>query len=146
MVRHANESDIPALVAMGRPFAEYSAIPAEYSPRHTESMLRLLMQTGAVLVEEEAGAIRGSLWGLMAPLWFTASRVAAEMALWVVPEHRGQGVAAILINAFEQWGKENGASYVSMTDLSIGGSYPAGEMFDRLGYVVTERARIKEVR
>ena len=146
MVRHANESDVPALVARGRPFAEYSAIPAEYSPEHTESILRLLMQTGVVLVEEESGAIRGSLWGLMVLLWFIASRVAAEMALWVIPEHRGQGVAASLISAFEQWGKENGASYVSMTDLSISESYPAGEMFDRLGYVVTERARIKEVR
>ena len=61
------------------------------------------------------------------------------------PEHRGSKLAIKLLREFERWGKERGASHVVMSDLVIEGGTPAGQLFEKLGYVLVERSHVKGV-
>lgn len=145
MIRRAVEEDIPILLAMGQQFSAYTAVTAPYSPNHTDALLRHLLEHGAVFVSEnERGVLDGGIIGMMAPIWYVEAFAAAELALWVMPDKRGAGIARELIATFEAWGKEQGATHYSMSDLCIGGAYPAGKLFESLGYRPFERSQIKE--
>ena len=145
MIRRATDSDIPALLAMGEQFAPYVGW-GTYSPERSEAMIRALLTSGAVFVSETDGRIDGAILGTMTPIWYAQEDAAAELALWVVPDSRGGRVARELVAAFEGWAKERGAQFITMSDLRIGDEYPAGALFERLGYRVIERSHTKEVR
>ena len=144
MVRHAQETDLPLLLGKGRKFAIYTGLPTPFSPQATERMIRYLLESGVVLVSETDGVVDGAILGIVAPIWYVGAFTAAELALWVIPDRRSRGVARSLIEAFEAWGREQGVDYFTMSDLSVDGTYPAGGMFERLGYRPFERAHIKE--
>lgn len=152
MIRLLEKEDIPPLVEMGRAFAALVDKPVTYSPERTESVLIAMMENATpgapnsvVFVFEEAGIIEGVILGAMAPVWFAEEWAAIEVALWVQPDSRGGKIARKLIEAFEAWGKSMGASFSTMSDLCIGGEYPASGLFERLGYRQAERSWIKEV-
>jgi len=67
--------------------------------------------------------------------------IATEMALWVDPEFRGQGIATQLIEAFEFWAKRLNCSAVILSDMSDG----FGELYTKKGYSLHERAYLKEI-
>ena len=96
------------------------------------------------LVSETDGVVDGAILGMVAPIWYVGALTASELALWVSPDRRSKGVARSLIEAFEDWGREQGVEYFTMSDLSVDGTYPAGGMFEHMGYKPFERAQIKE--
>ena len=144
MIRNARETDLLLLLGMGWKFAIYTGLPTPFSPQATERMIRYLMENGVVLVSETDGVVDGAIMGMVAPIWYVGAFTASELALWVVPERRSSGIAKALIAAFEDWGREQGVEYFTMSDLSVDGTYPAGGMFERMGYRTFERAHIKE--
>ena len=144
MVRRAQETDLLLLLGMGWKFAIYTGLPTPFSPQATERMIRYLMENGVVLVSETDGVVDGAILGMVAPIWYVGALTASELALWVSPDRRSKGVARSLIEAFEAWGREQGVEYFTMSDLSVDGTYPAGGMFEHMGYKPFERAQIKE--
>ena len=144
MVRNAQETDLLLLLGMGWKFASYTGLPTPFSPQATERMIRYLMENGVVLVSETDGVVDGAILGMIAPIWYVGAMAASELALWVDPDRRSSGIAKRLIAAFEAWGREQGVEYFTMSDLSVDGTYPAGGMFEHLGYKPFERAQIKE--
>jgi len=144
MIRNAQETDLLRLLDMGWKFAVYTGLPTPFSPESTKRMIEYLMETGVVLVSETDGVVEGAIMGMVAPIWYVGAFTAAELALWVSPDRRTKGVARSLIEAFESWGRDQGVEYFTMSDLSVDGTYPAGGMFERMGYRPFERAHIKE--
>lgn len=148
MVRIIEEKDISSLVKMGAAFAAYAPYDAAYSPIKAETTLRYLLDTGsgaAFIDEDDSGAIRGFIIGAVVPIWYAEVILAVEMALWVQPEARGVRIAKELEEAFRGWAKDQGADYVTMSDLRIAGSYPFRLFFERAGYEEVERALIRRV-
>ena len=145
MIRRAIDTDIPQLLTMGREFAEYLNLGLSYSDERSEKMIRYVLSEGCLFVSETDGRLGGLIGGALAPVWYTDGLVAAEMALWVSPDCRGGRTVRDLIKAFEDWGKSQGAEYISLSDLCIDGEYTTGGMFQRLGYEVVERAHIRRV-
>ena len=144
MIRHAQETDLLLFLGTGWKFASYTGLPTPFSPESAERMIRFLMEKGVVLVSETDGVVEGAIMGMVAPIWYVGAFTAAELALWVSPDRRTKGVARSLIEAFESWGREQSVEYFTMSDLSVDGTYPAGGMFERMGYRPFERAHIKE--
>jgi GNAT superfamily N-acetyltransferase len=144
MIRNAQETDFLRLLDMGWKFAVYTGLPTPFSPESAERMIRFLLETGVVLVSETDGVVEGAIMGMVTPIWYAGAFAAAELALWVSPDRRTKGVARSLIEAFESWGRDQGVEYFAMSDLSVDGTYPAGGMFERMGYRPFERAHIKE--
>lgn len=146
-IRKATLEDMPQLMAMGEQFAQYAPYDVEYSAASTEQFLIGLWNMGGVtLVSEVDGRIAGAICGAISPVWYAPStRIAGELAWWVDPNHRGGRHAIGLVKAFEQWAKDNGASFVSLCDMRINGDYPAGPLFERMGYHTAERTHTKEI-
>lgn len=148
IIRKATHADLDALVALGQRFFAFSRFSAfvEFDREHARSSLAALMERGVLLVAESAGCLAGAIVGLMAPLWFNPTvSVAAELGWWVDERFRGSSAGVKLARAFEQWGRDNGAAVVTMSDLVIEGEAPAGRLFEKLGYQVVERSQIKAV-
>lgn len=146
MIRRATIEDMPHLLVMGEQFAAYAPHRVEYSPEGTAASLSSLMDVGVILVNEIDGEIAGALVGMIAPFWYApSSSIAVELAWWVDPKYRGGGSASRLVKAFEQWGQENGASAISLCDMRHDDEFPAGPLFERMGYRLTERTHIKEL-
>ena len=144
MIRNAQETDLLRLLDMGWKFAVYTGLPTPFSPESAKRMLEYLMVNGVVYVHESDGVLDGAIMGMIAPIWYVGVMAASELALWVDPDRRSSGIAKRLIGAFEAWGREQGVEYFTMSDLSVDGTYPAGGMFERMGYMPFERAHIKE--
>ena len=145
-IRKATPDDIPRLMVMGEQFAKYAPFDVEFSPEGAAAFVAGLMEIGLVLVAEQDGEILGGILGALTPMWYSPSNLmASELAWWVAPEHRGGRAALQLLRAFEDWAKASGAKVITMSDLRIGEDYPAGPLFERMGYRVLERAHIKEI-
>ena len=146
MIRRATADDIPSLLVLGEQFADFAPFGIEYSPEGTAAFITALLDAGLVLVAEQDGVVIGGLLGALAPLWYSPATLAAsELAWWVAPEHRGGRSAIQLLKGFESWARECGAKLVVLSDLRVGDDYPAGQLFERLGYRVSERAHTKEI-
>jgi GNAT superfamily N-acetyltransferase len=146
LLTFVSEEDIPALVSMGRSIAYYNqSYQTEYSPERAEATLRGIMKSGAAIVYKIDDEIVGFIMGMVVPVWYGNTSMAIAIALWVVPEHRGEGITANLVNFFEQWGVEAGASHITIYDVCINNKYPSERVFQTLGYHPVERAHLKEV-
>jgi GNAT superfamily N-acetyltransferase len=145
VIREASPDDFPRLLEMGERFIECTPYGCAYAPDRIVQMLWHLLRQGVVLVAEEDGIVCGALLGMMHDMWCGNDALACELALWVDPARRGAGLATGLVQAFEAWGKEQGAASVCLSDLRAGDGYPAESFLKALGYRDIERMWTKEV-
>lgn len=147
-VRLATVSDVDALVELGRKFVSYSNYSNMISVSDDNIARGLcgILDVGVVFVADKKGVIVGGIAGAMSSLWFAPHvKVATELAWWVREEDRNTPAAVRLLRAFEIWAADQGASHIAMSDLIIQGDAPAGKLFEKLGYTLTERSHIKGV-
>lgn len=136
MIRQANRGDLSTLIELGM------MMHAE-SPRYRRHTFRAdklatlgeqLIDTGIVLLEEEDGEAIGMAIGFVMEQFFTDARLAADLAVYVVPAARGGRAFLRLVKAFEARAVELGADEISLgvsTDIDTEGT--AG-LYQRLGY------------
>lgn len=136
MIRPATLDDIPALIDMARP---------EFEPR-----CRLPGDVGkAILVFGAAvsggGAFvaegKGFILGVIGQTPWSHARVAEEVLLYVVPEHRRSGIAQALVEALEAWARAEGATALRMTAQPGHGAAVA--LYAGLGFEPAEQAFLK---
>jgi GNAT superfamily N-acetyltransferase len=146
-VRRAGLQDAVAILPLAKRFVDRSPY-AQYVTYDEEQARAALLQAlshGAVYVlETEDGRIVGAIMGMMVPWWFSKDVVAAEMGWWVNEDARGQGDA--LRQRFEQWARDMRAPVVSMSDVILDDTTPAGALYERKGYELVERAWLKGLR
>jgi len=147
-VRQAAVSDVDALVELGRNFVWYSSYGSMINVTDDDIARGLcqVLDHGVIFVAERKGEIVGGIAGVMNSLWFAPHvKVGTELAWWVRPDSRNSPAAVRLLRAFESWSAEQGATHVAMSDLVIQGDTPAGKLFEKLGYTLTERSHIRGV-
>ena len=139
-VREATYADLPRLVQLGHQFWKHS--PYEGIADFNEESL---LSYGAALIEEDRSVIftngRGMIGGTLMPLYFGQTLVAQEI-FWYAQEGGKE-----LLDAFEQWAKDQGASQVAVSSF-------AGEtrmhklietLYKRRKYKATETQYLKEI-
>lgn len=141
-IRRATHADLDALVALGRGLhAESPSYGTE--PFEPEAMRRwfeaqlttnLLEDARAVFVATRGGTITGVLCAALVPRWCNSRRVAAEVALYVMPEHRGGRAFPRLVQAYRAWAKQQGATKAYMGVST--GIHPERTVhaYERLGF------------
>lgn len=130
-LRPALYGDISRLVGMGVRFISSSTY-AEFIEINVQAMadtLRMLIDTGVVLVLEFEGGIIGGMIGIALfdhPI--SGQKFASELFWWVEPEVRGGGVR--LLHAAERWARDHGAVALHM----IAPTPDVEKIYDALGY------------
>lgn len=117
-VRRATAADVDALIPL---LQDFHAEAPNYrdEPLDVEKLRRwlaqrmqgstLLSDDAVVFVAESGGAIRGLLVGFMVDRFFNDLRIAAELMLYVTPASRGGRAFPMLVRAFKDWGRAQGA-------------------------------------
>jgi GNAT superfamily N-acetyltransferase len=138
MIRPATLGDIPALLEMGKAFADEAGVTARvgWDDDSVAEMLEglILSDDGIVLVSE-----RGMIGGVVYPHPFNASvRVFVEM-FWRSED--GQGLA--LLKAAEAQAEARGATKSVM--VAMDGMERTQRLYGRLGYAPCEMQFIKDI-
>ena len=150
LIRTAQESDAPAIAAMGMSFIRAVKFGSEAEEEDVGAAVAALLQSdlgfGFVGVAP-GGDLAGFILGVLSPVWFDPGQVtAAELAWWVDPPHRGTALAFRLVRQFERWAEAKGATRVALSDTEfLDTAAAAGPVIERLGYSIAERAYLKEL-
>ena len=118
LLRPANTSDIPQILANGKTFATsaYPGIP--FDEETFFGCVMQMMNDGLLIVAEENGEHFGGVGAIKGPLFINTSvSIAMERFWWVKPEHRASGIGRDLLKALEAAAKEQGCARVLMIAL-----------------------------
>lgn len=113
MIRPATLDDVPTLVSLGAMMAAES--PRFRLLRYSPEKVRVLVEnvlrgdSGFLWVAEAGGEITGLMLGVAVPHWCSDDLVVSELALYMVPKHRGSTSALRLIRRFMAWAEDRGA-------------------------------------
>ena len=133
MVKQATPKDFPAILEMGRRFHEFS--PWRDRPFSDDATLEMLQR----ITDSEDAVLftngTGILGGVVAPIYFGGGVVAQEL-FWFADKGGRE-----LLDAFEQWADDKGASGVLMISLAIDEKTDErmGKIYERRGYRLRER-------
>lgn len=144
MIRDAVESDIPALLEMGRRFADVAELGriAAYDPDSMERTFRhLMVSDDGILLIADGGAAGGLLHP---PYWNLNHRIGQELFWWVEPSARG-GLGLKLLDALEASAKAKGAQSWSMIALHASAPERTGRLYQRRGYRPTEYSYVRSL-
>jgi GNAT superfamily N-acetyltransferase len=87
----------------------------------------------------------GFLVGVCFPTWYN-KRIVAEQKLWFVSkEHRGSKAAYLLIKAFENWARLNGATQIYTGTANQRYAEQTKYVLEKLGYRHVGSLHVKEV-
>lgn len=148
MIRDATEADHDAIVVMYRQFMAFTPYADVLTATDDEisATIRHFIAHAKVFVADIDGTVSGILVAVLSPAWYAPSHtIATELAWWVAPEDRNGTAAIRLIQAFERWAKDMGASMVSMSNLEAGNGKVVASMLCRMGYQVLEQTHAKRI-
>lgn len=135
-IRKAGFADLDEVVRLGASFhalGPYAFIPLDREAFRT--FASALIQEGVIFLSED-----GMLGGLLSPMYFNPAVKGAAELFWYA---RSGGDA--LRQAFEAWGRENGASVMQFSGLANDKERASRRLFKRAGYDATEVAFLKRV-
>jgi GNAT superfamily N-acetyltransferase len=138
IIRRATRPDVPALIALGRRFNDASGLNLAFSePRAIQAITAAidLPDRLALTLATPAGPLAGFLFAHVGLPPFSTTRVVAEDAFWIEPDHRGGRTALRMISEFEAWARAQGAASASLSALQ---SSRVAALYERLGYVRSE--------
>lgn len=110
MIRIATEKDIPAMLAVYKPYVENTTYSFEYDVPCTRSFTQRFYEHTAQfpwLVWEENGEVKGYAYA-GAPWARAAYRWSAEVSIYLAPEIQGKGVGRALYERLEEILKRQG--------------------------------------
>jgi hypothetical protein len=132
VIRRAELSDVPQIMALGREFLAYSPHRwMELNEADFEASVRGIIEgAGAIFLTEG-----GFIGGVLVPCWFNRATIWASELFWFA--HK-DGDA--LLKAFEGWAKEAGAAVVYTSGLADGHEKAIRRVYRRNGYEASEVA------
>jgi RimJ/RimL family protein N-acetyltransferase len=148
MIREATVQDLPHLVCMGEEFYRYHDISKyiPFDPESLEKMISICLENpdAALFVCEEEGKIAGCIWGIVFPSHLNCNyKIATELTWYVHKEYRGKNYALDLVDTFENWAQEKGATVVIL--ISLEKNNKIENVYERLNYIKCESSFVKGV-
>lgn len=111
-----------------------------------EAKLKLIINSFLTAPKEEKICLlhgeEGMLAAFVEPFLLGVAPIANEIAWWVIPSARKKSVGKDLVEAYEYWAKKLNCKY---TTLSCYATNDLGKFYEGIGYVLHEKAYIKEV-
>lgn len=149
MIRQATQKDLRRIVEMSEKFYPhtsywtYSQIP--FSPEGAALVAQTLIENGAMHVLELDDQVVGMIGVIFIPFIFNPIYLhAGEIVWWVEPEYQRSGWGEQLLLSIEKPCRDSGAAHIQMIDLP-NSPLSAAKLYEKLGYVLTERAYTKVV-
>lgn len=149
-IRLATMVDLDDLIFHGEEFWEhtrYSQVDKRpYSAVTVAAMCESLIlgTEGDILVLDDDGLVRGFVLLTYYPLvWDSTIKCAGELAWYVAPELRGGSAGIKLLQQAEKLAKIRGCEYMAMVAMMH--SMDLGPLYERMGYIETERTYTKEL-
>lgn len=148
MIRDAIASDEDAILEMARQFVAFTPYADTFTATDEElrATINNFIATTKAFVAEVDGKVVGMLAAVITSVWYAPSHKAAvELVWWVDPAHR-KGMSGIrLVQAFEKWAEDQGASMVSMSNLEVDDNGFVANMLNRFGYRMSEQTHTKRI-
>ena len=138
------------LVAHGEEFwnhTRYSQV--DDRPYNEDTVKRMcayliIEQAGDILVLDDEGDIKGFVLLTYYPLvWDSSALCAGELAWYLAPDLRGGTLGIQLLEQAEALAKVRGCTYMAM--ISMAHSMDLGPLYERMGYIETEKTYTKEL-
>lgn len=95
-----------------------------------------------ILLGLSEGIPVGMLVAQVSETLFSRHKIASEIAWWVHPDHRGNGISTKLLDGYEYWAEQIGANFISMASLNTN---RADIILANRGYMATEVAYSKVI-
>jgi len=138
LIRRATAADLTVCLEMGRRFHAASGLDMipfdEVSALNT---LSRLMDASGLLVVEESGTVVG-MAGVFAAAsyWNSKVKTAGVLFIWIEPKQRGGGTE--LLQAIEEWARENDAAVLVAACLEAIKASSMMKWYERNGYTCLE--------
>ena len=87
------------------------------------------------IVAEHDGKVIGAAWARIVPAYGHLDETTPELAISILPNHRGQGVGTALMEHLFETLRQNG---YARTSLSVQTNNQAVRFYKRLGYEITQ--------
>ncbi|MCI8524835.1 MAG: N-acetyltransferase [Oscillospiraceae bacterium] len=133
-IRMARPADVPAMLAVYRPFVEETAVTFEYetpSPAAFLARLEAVSARGPWLVLEDGGAAAGYAY-LDRAFARAAYAWAADLSIYLAPRARGRGAGRALYTLLERMAARQG--YRVLYGLVTSGNAASRRFHEALGY------------
>lgn len=145
-IKYCEEEDIPAVVEMAKSFfkeSPYASVVA-LDAFKLEEVVRGLFNNPScmVLLGLSSGTPVGMLLAQVSETIFSRHKIASEIAWWVHPDHRGNGISTKLLDGYEYWAEQMGANFISMASLN---TKNVDIILTNRGYSATEVAYAKVI-
>lgn len=144
-IRPATEKDVNGIVAMSSKFyatTEYRHF-SDMEEETVADLVRMLIETGVMLVAEDRGELVGMAGLFVGPFLFNKHKLGAyEVVWWVNPDDQGAGAGKGLLAAIEAACREKGCVYIHMVTLATSPAH-AGAIYERIGYAHSETCYTK---
>jgi GNAT superfamily N-acetyltransferase len=129
VVRAVRGEDEPALFVLVSQFP--TPTPCSQEAYHALLDTKLQDPNACIIVAEQGDTFLGYVSGSARSAFYVGGMTAWVDEILVLPDHRGQGVGARLMDAFEAWARRRACKSVA---LATRGAAP---FYERLGYSTT---------
>jgi len=139
MIRDAAESDFESVLDMCEEFWKHTSYSEPFERDHTAKMLDMAFDHGLLMVLDIDREVVGFIAGIKSPLLAsTQALIATELAWWVDPMYRGNGVGFKLMKSIEDKARNIGVKYWNMASMRSSNDKHANRIYERAGYKLNE--------
>lgn len=145
MIREAILSDIPKLVEQGHRFVDDLPFDVESDEGSIQKVLTNLINDDSAIVFVSDDGL-SAIGGLAFPFFFNNNILTGQELFWWVNESDRKGrIGITLINALEDWAKNKGVEYFSMTSLDNEMKDKLSSFYERKGYIKNEQSFVRKM-
>ncbi len=142
--RESNDKDIESILAMAETFWDSVGYEEEFCDESCLDMINLCADQELLAVVEVDGLIEGFAAGLKSPLLANKKvNQGTELAWWITPQARKNGLGVKLLKQLESQAKKQGIKYWSMVFMSNSMPEVVEDIYKNLGYKKTETTYTK---
>lgn len=149
MIRAAELPDIPAMLEMVQAFHAMNGYGAVFGQIDEDDVTVVLTnaingnETCAFVIDADK-KLEGLIVAVAIPVYFNSKvKMVAELIWWVNPEYRNKKHSISLLRRMEDWAASIGANLVSMICLENVEPEKVGNIYERMGYSLSEHSYIK---
>lgn len=148
LVRRFEPQDLEECILLGAMMHEESVFRDQPFSRDRLAFLAHLCVTNqdyACFVAERNGQVIGLMVGLKGQHFFSDSKYAADLALYVEPRHRGSTAAIRLVIEFSKWAEASGCNEIRCGVTTGINDEVGGKIYKRFGFHDGGRLYVKKI-
>jgi GNAT superfamily N-acetyltransferase/quercetin dioxygenase-like cupin family protein len=149
-IRSVHESDHDWIISLAERFTDFPLLPwrnrdemLQANTRLIREMLQSPAPSSAVLVAEEEGRPLGFVYVARNRDFFTQVETAAILSIAVVKEAEGKGIGRFLLEAAEQWARQQGLRHIVLNVFSA--NERARRLYESMHYQEESVKMVKEL-